>query len=261
MSDDEGAASSPTGAAALLQPPLRFSGIIASAGRLQAACLRQTLIPLAVLSLFLSLTPVLLALDAADNLLLPLAFLLIVVLPTVLFSFAFGVISVALDDLVEGHTPSFRRAYRTLAPRRRDVLVGALLAGMLSLTLAALLLPLWPLFKVLFFGPPVLVQVVALEGHDVRGGWPRLQALMRGHWARIIMCLIAVSLGIALLENTALGVAAQMLEDAPRAVALAILLPMQMLLVGFLYSFAAAVGYVCYYDVRARAEDGSAAVE
>jgi hypothetical protein len=236
----------------VIQPPLRFSGVIASAGRVYAACLRRTFGPFALAALFLFLTPVLLALDIADNLLLPLAFLLIVVLPTFLFSLMFALASVQFHHFLDGESIGFRDAMRELQPRRKDVVVSGLFAGMASLAVSVFLLPLWPLLAVLFIGPPILIHTIALEDLDLPEGWARTRALMTGHWLRMIGYLVCISMGIGLLTTTAGGLAAQLLDDANRWVALAILFPFQIVVVALLYPYAAAAGYVCYYDVAAR---------
>jgi len=241
-----------------IQPPLRFSGIIASSGRIYSAFLRRVFVPYALFGLFTMLAPVLLDLDIVENVVLPLSFLLVVVLPTFLFSLVVAYTAVLAEGLLTGKNISRSQATDRIRAVRKDVLVAALLAGMASLAFAVLL-PLWRLVFTLFLGPPLLIHVVVIEGLDFQAAATRTKELMKGHWARIIMALVAITLGMGLIEITALGLTIGLLDGAGSTVAIIVLLGVRMLLVGFLYPFAAAAGYVCYYDVKAAYEERSVA--
>ena len=242
-----------------IQPPLRFSGIIASSGRIYSATLRRAFFPFALFALFTMLAPVLLELDIVENLVLPLGFLLVVVLPTFLFGLVIAYIASLADGLMNGEDVRPSEAVRRIKPQKKDILVAALLGGAFSLAFAAILPLLWRLFFTLFLGPPLLMQVVVAERLDFQAAATRTKELMKGHWGRVIMALVAIALGIGLIETTALGLTIGFLDDADSAVAIPVLLLVRMVLVGVLYPYVAAAGYVCYYDVKAAFEEGSVA--
>lgn len=241
-----------------IQPPLRFSGIIASSGRIYTALLRRVFVPYALFGLFTMLAPVLLELDIVENVLLPLSFLLVVVLPTFLFSLVVAYTAVLAEGLLTGKDIKRSEAVDKIRSRRKDVLVAALLAGTASLAFAVLL-PLWRLIFTLFLGPPVVMHTVVNEGLDFQAAATRTKERMKGHWARIIMAMVAITLGVGLIEITALGLTLGLLDDAGSTVSILVLLGVRMLLVGILYPYAAAAGYVCYYDVKAAHDEGSVA--
>jgi hypothetical protein len=238
-----------------IQPPLRFSGIIASSGRIYSATLSRTFFPFALFGLFTMLAPVLLELDIVENIVLPLGFLLVVVLPTFLFGMVVAYIASLADGLMNGEDLRTSEAVRRIKPQKKDILVAALLGGTFSLAFAALLPLLWRLFFTLFLGPPLLMQVIVAERLDFQAAATRTKELMKGHWARIVMALVAIALAIGLIETTALGLSIGLVEDSSSAVAIPVLLLVRMVLVGALYPYVAAAGYVCFYDVRAASED------
>ena len=242
-----------------IQPPLRFSGIIASSGRVYMAVLRRSFFPFALTALFTRVAPVLLSLDILEDLTLPLALLMILVLPPLLLSFMVAQTAVLADGLTKGEYVTTSASFGRLRGLTRDMFLSGLMAGAISLAVARFLPLLWLLFFSLFLGPPILMQVIAVEKLDIRAAGTRTRALMQGHWARILMALAAICLGVGLLETTMLGLTFEAVKDSGAGVAIPVLLLVRMAISGFLYPFVAAAAYVCYYDVKAASEEASVA--
>ena len=261
MTDGEEAASPPSDASALVRPPLRFSGIIASSGRLYAACLRPLILLFASIGAVIFLFPALIFFDVGDNLAISLYLLAGVVLPSTLLSLGFAVASVVLARYLRGEDHRVRPSLLALRARRRDLLVAGLMSGMLALALVVFFGPLGSLLIALFYGPPILVQAIALEDRPIQDAWARTRAMMQGHWARILMALLTVALGLGILATTMLGVGGELAADLGRPARVAIFIVLELVIFGFGYSFLAAANLVCYLDVNARAGDDSAAVE
>jgi hypothetical protein len=219
--------------------------------------LQLIILPFVLSGLFVLLTLVLFALDIAENLSLPLAYMLVIVFPALFFSLVFAVTSVIFDGFVRGDRVTAAHALRRLRPRRKDLLLGGFLAATMSLAFYAFLPPLWFLFMVLFYGPPILIQVIASEDLGIQEAWARTKILMTGQWGRILMALVTIALAIGLIDSTIRGLAVDLLEDANRATALLSVLLLQMLSAGFFYSYFAAASYVAYFDANARYEEAS----
>ena len=254
MTDQEAGAPDAT---APVQPPLGFSGIVASAARVYRACLRQVFLPFVLSGLFVLLTLVLFALDIAENLSLPLAYVLVIVLPGLLFSLVVALTTLVFDGYIRGERVGVANAIRQLRSRRKDLFFSGFVAATMSLTFYALLPPMWFLFMVLFYGPPILIQVIALEDLGIQDAWARTKMLMKGQWGRVVMALVTIALAIGLIDSTIRGLAVELLGDVNRATALISVLLLQMLSAGFLYSYFAAACYVAYYDAEARFEEAS----
>ena len=239
----------------LIHPPLRFSGIVASAARLFRANLGKLLSVFALIGTVIFMVPALVFFDVGENLAIGIYLFAGVVLPAALLSIGFAVAARVLSRRPEGEDRSLRAAIRPLKLNARHVLVTALLSGMLALTVVVFLGPLGSLVLALFYGPPILMQVVAVEGLGVQPAWTRTRELMQGHWPRILLALLTISLGLGILATTLLSLGGELAADAHRAVQLALFIFLELVIFGFGYSFLAVAGYVAYYDVVSRYEE------
>jgi hypothetical protein len=246
---------------ALIQPPLRFSGIVASAGRIYRARLKQIVSVFGVIGALIFLVPALTFFDVGDNLAIPIILLAGVVLPSALLSLGFAVAAAILSRRVSGRDASVRPSIRDLKPRVKDLVVSALVSGMLALTVVVFFGPFGSLVLALFYGPPILIQVIAVEDLGIQPAWARTRELMQGHWARILLALLSVALGLGILATTLLSLGGALAADAPRLFQLALFIVLELVIFGLGYSFLGAAGYVCYYDVKARYEASSSAAE
>ena len=204
--------------------------------------------------------PALLVFDIAEGMALPLYLLLAIVLPTVLASIGFGLAAIVLWNRgrtgldADFHPTTARGALAGLGSIRKELLACALLAGMINLAMAVFLGLLGLLLLGLFFGPPILVQVVALERKPLQEAWPRARALLKGRTPRVLLYLLAIALGIGLLSAVTLNVLAQLTESMPDAASYAVLSVLQILAVGLTIPLLACASFVCYRALRAEDE-------
>ena len=241
----------------LIQPPLRFTGIVASAGRVYGACLRQLVGTFAVLATVIFFVPALVFFDVGENLAIGIYILAGVVLPSAMLSVGFAVAATILSRYLEGDDHTVRASIRALKPLTKDVLFAALISGMLSLTIVVFLGPFGSLLIALFYGPPILIQVIAVRKLGIQPAWARTRELMEGHWGRILMALLTIALALGVLATTLLTLGGEMTADAPRAAQLVIFVVLELVIFGFGYSYLSAAGYVAYYDADARYEGPS----
>jgi hypothetical protein len=148
-------------------------------------------------------------------------------------------------------------ALGALRPRWREVLGSALLAAMLTLLTALPPLSLLPaILGISFFavlhGPPMVVHAIVLEGRSLQQAGPRARFLLRRHWARLIMYLLTLALGIALVEGSLTRVAVVLLSEVMSTDALSpTVIVINLLVRGMLIPFLIAVVLAAYFDLRA----------
>lgn len=233
-----------------------FTTVIAESWRLYTGNLRTLFGLFALIALVMTLVPTLLVFDVAEGMALPLYLLLAVVLPAVLASIGFGITAIVLWNrartglAAEMHPVTVRAAFAGLGTARKELLACALLAGMIDLALAVFLGVLGLLVWALFFGPPILVQVVAVERLSLQEAWPRAGALLKGYTPRVFLYLLAIALGVGLLSAVTLNVLSQLTEGLPNAASYAILSAFQILAVGLTVPLLACASFVCYRSLR-----------
>jgi hypothetical protein len=237
--------------------PPTFSTVIAQAWRLYTANLGTLFLLFALIALVMTAVPALLIFDIADGMALPLYLLLAVVLPAVLASIGFGITALLLWDRdkpridAEAHPLTIRGAFNSLGRFKKELLASALLAGMIDLALAAFLGLLGLLLVGLFYGPPILVQVVTIERMSLQEAWPRAKELLRGRTPRVFLYLLAVALGTSLLSAVTLNILAAVTEGLPDVANYLVLSVLQILAVGLTVPLLACASYVCYRELRA----------
>ena len=233
---------------------------MAESWRLYTANLRTLFGLFALIALVMTAVPALLVFDIAEGMALPLYLLLAVVLPAVLASVGFGLTAIVLWNRLrtgldaDFHPKTVREAFSSLGPIRKELLACALLAGMIDLALAVFLGVLGLLLLSLFFGPPILVQVVVLEKLSLQEAWPRTRSLLKGRTARVLLYLLSIALGIGLLSAVTLNLLAQLTETMADGASYAVLSALQILAVGLTVPFLACASFVCYRSLRAEDE-------
>jgi hypothetical protein len=133
-----------------------------------------------------------------------LRFLLPFALYIFLASFLVALVSVGVADSTAGIPVSVGSMWRGVGPVLKEVIAANLLAVVVALTLIVLLAFFPILFLPLFFGPPLVVQTVALERRRLQQALPRVRALARGQLARTLMSLFCIALGARLFQGLVL---------------------------------------------------------
>ena len=233
-----------------------FTTVLAEAWRLYTRNLRTLFGLFALISLLITIVPTLVVFEIAERIALPLYLLSGVVLPSVLASIGFGLTAIVLWNPRTGldaefHPTTVRGAYASLGSQRKELLASALLAGMIGLALAVFLGVIGLLLQALFYGPPVLVQVVTLERMMLQQAWPRTGALIKGATPRVVLYLVTIVLGIGLLSQLILGVLAQLLAGIEETARFAALSALQILAVGLTLPLLACTSFVIYRHLRA----------
>jgi len=190
-----------------------------------------------------------------------------VVAPAAMASAVFAVAAVVLQEHRSGRAVSLRDASRTLRPRTKEIFAAGLLAGMISLALVVFLRQWGLLLLPLAFGPPIVIQVVALEKASLQEALPRAASLTKGSTGRVISYLFAVSLAIALLDLALLLTIASIVDGTvPTTVAVTaapyIYGVVQVLVVAITLPYLAAASYTCYDELESRGsgEEGPSGV-
>lgn len=242
-----------------LPAPLSFSGLIASSWRAYRSLFGKLLILgfacFAIADLteiaVLSITPF----SQSATLSGSLRFLFSLSIYLFMGSFLVALASVGVADTTAGLSVSVGSMWRGLKGSVKDVVAANLFAVVVGLTLVVLLAAFPFLFLPLFFGPPVVIQVVTLERKRLQEALPRFRELARGHWGRTVLYLLCIALGIRLLQGVALDglwAATRSLTEVMRAI---IFVAGRILVEAVTAAFFGVVATCVYFDLRARRED------
>lgn len=167
-------------------------------------------------------------------------------------------VSRLVRDRLGGRAVGFKDVRVALRPNRSHILAAAMLATFLTFAFAYALPPLGQLIgPFLFLGPPILIQVIALEGRSFSSAWNRTKELMRGETVRVLVYLLCISLTLGLVVILIVGVTAQALaeSDTNEAVSVGLVL-LQSVIAGVAFGFMACVAVSTYFELRARKEQG-----
>lgn len=238
--------------------PTSFSGMIADSLRLYRMAPRTLMLTFLVLGFFdgvLRFASIVIA-DNMEADLLELAFGLVipVVVTVTLGGIGVAIGGAVLADRLAGKMTTARQVLSSGFPTR-EVVASGLFAAAITLVLAVVLAPLMLLILPMFFGPPIVVLVVALERERLQPALSRARSLTKGSAGRLVGAFLVIALGIGLLQlmltQIGFGVSNWLSEGAQLAVVLALLSFIQALL----YPYIAATGLIAYLDVRARNEN------
>ena len=225
---------------------LSFSGVIANGWRLYRANLKPAALLFGLVALAISVLS-LVGLAGLGKAELFVAFLAQIVLPVVIGTYAMAVSAVLFDEAVAGHPIGLKAATDKLGPLRKDVLVSGLFASMIAIWAVILLAQFGFVLMPLFFGPPILIQVIALERLTLRPARTRAREILKGQTSRVIVYLLVVALLIGLLGTAALGAFLAVADNGGSDLLLAgVFSIVQILVAAFMLPFLAACSYVCY---------------
>ena len=249
MSEQEAAGQQP-----VISSPLNFTGLVASAARLYQLSGRRLMPLFAVIGLLISLLPALFFFELPEGAIIPVYLFVQVAIPAILVSLGIAVAAVVMDGDLKGEPMSIRTAIGVVRTRIRECLAAAVLAGMLAIFIAVFLGLLSFMLIYLFFGPPILIHLVALERESLQTAWPRMKELMKGNWVRVLMYLFVIGLGIALTQSLALAVTTTAIQDLERWVRATVVNLANLAVIALAVPFLAASGYALYKDLLLRQE-------
>jgi hypothetical protein len=240
--------SGPSGAP---EGPYRFLGLVATSWRFYSARFRPLVLLFALLGLLILVFPLVGLLDMPEQVDIAVSLFTAYAMPAIIASYGVAVAAAILDRYLADQEIGVGEARRQLRPDLKNLLSAALLSGMIGLLSVTILGPLGFILLPLFFGPPMLMQVVALERLPVAEAWARTRALMRGHWARVLTYLLTITMGTGLLGASAVGLTLNVLDgsgDVSRAIGYSIV---TVLFVALTYPFIATAQFIAYADIAA----------
>lgn len=235
--------------------PLNFTSLVASAARLYQRHGRRLMALFAAIGVLISLLPALFFFELPEGAVIPVYLFVQVAIPAVMVSLGIAVSAVVMHGNEDGGSATVTGAIASVRSHLRQSLAAALLAGMLSIFIAVFLGILSFILIYLFFGPPILIQVVTLEKARLQSAWPRMKALMKGHWVQVIMYLFVIGLGIALMQSLTLAVVTTAVQDVERWARTVIVNIANLAVIALAMPFLAATGYALYKDLVHRSEE------
>lgn len=228
--------------------PYRFTQLVATTGRFYGARFPTLFL------LFLSLNAVFIALSLALGLLgMPdsislFAGTVVFISLTVAVSVAFGVTAALLDRYLRDEPATLRDAWADTAPNLRVVVSCGMLAAIFTIIAGQLFPPLVPVF----FGPPILIQIAALDRTgSLRETWERSKLLMAGHWSRVIAYLFSLVLVNFILFNLLASAALAATDGMGDTTQVLVFNLALMFVTSITYPFIATAQFVAYADISA----------
>jgi hypothetical protein len=237
-----------------LPAPLGFGSLISQSWRVYTS-LFVGLLVISFCAFFIATTLQILVRTVASNAgSRPLAAGLGVLAPLVIYA-ALGSLTVALSsiavaDHVGGMGATARKTVGKARPVNKEIVAAALLAALVCMMVVIALAGIPGLFMSLFFGPPLVAQVITLEGSRLQTAVPRARELARSNWGRVFGYLFTLALGIGLLQFYVVEATSGV---GTTALALIVILG-GILIQATTTSFFAVIVTLLYFDLRARKE-------
>jgi len=160
-----------------------------------------------------------------------------------------------IADSLAGEAVSARAAVRSCRPLMRELLAAALFGALLGMLIVFASQGAGLLFLPLFYGPPLIAQVIALEARPFQMATARVREMGRGQLARIFGYLLFVAVLIGLIVAVVPRLIASPAEGLGEAGQLGVFVLLSVVLSAVALAFFAAVSTVAYFDLRARFEN------
>jgi uncharacterized membrane protein len=240
-----------------LPDDVSFSGVLAAAARLYRARFKTAALLFAVISFGISVLA-LLGLTEVGRIQLLAAFLTQIVLPSILGSVAVAAGSLLFEGALKDRLVTIKDAMDALRPMQRDILMASLFSSMLALWAVILMGQFGLILLPLFFGPPIIIQAIAIEKLSIREARTRAREILRGRTGRVLVYLLVIALGVGLLGGavlTTFGLAIDRALDG--ALLFTIYSIAQVIVAALTLPYMAAAVYVCYATL-ARIKDDEA---
>ena len=166
--------------------------------------------------------------------------------------FGFGMAASAIVFSSGHDAPGPRDALRSTRSMGKDLLAAGLLAGMVMVTAVTLLYYLPILFLPLFFGPPMLVHVVALDRLRLAPAATRTRELLAGEKLRAFGALLPVAFLTGTLMYAAPNLVAVATDPLGAVVRQPAAIITRVVTDAVSVGFFAAVAYAMFDDIKRR---------
>jgi hypothetical protein len=151
-----------------------------------------------------------------------------------------------------GDGPGLHDALRSTRAPAKDLLTSGLLAGIVMVMAVTLLYYLPVLFLPLFFGPPVLVHVIAVDRLRFSEAATRTREILTGEKLRAIGALLPAAFLTGTLMYAAPNAVAAATDPLGVVVKQAAAIITRVVIDAIAVGFFAAVAYAMFVDIRAR---------
>lgn len=173
----------------------------------------------------------------------------------IFFSFAMAAATVAIHEHHDGRRVTVAEAIRAVRPPAKDLVTAGILSGMIAVAFLTLLPPAI-LFFPLFFGPPAIAQVIALDKVRLSVAGTRARALVTGETMRAVGALMPGAIFTGSLIFFGPYAAADATRPLGTAVQQTAAISARISLEGVLVGAYAALVYAMFDDLRRR-RDGA----
>jgi hypothetical protein len=178
------------------------------------------------------------------------------VLPIIVGGIGVATGTVLVTDRLVGYATTAPGAFRKIRPHLSALFVAGLASSLLSILLQLVLPPFAFFMHPLLYGPAIVVQVIALEGADLKVAMARAGKLLGGEKVRVFANLFAVSLGVSILNLLLPGLAGTALNAiSNEVVSRTAGTLLEILVTAALVPLVAVAMLVAYFDLRARKEN------
>jgi hypothetical protein len=176
-------------------------------------------------------------------------------LQIVLSSLAVGWGATVVADWLAGQSASTRAALAANRPLWKELLAAALMATLAAMFALLILQGAILFIFTLFFGPPIVAQVISLEAKPLQVALPRARQLGRGQLGRVFSYLLGISLGLGLLQALLPALIASSVQPLGDLGQVIVFIAISGVTAAIALTFFAVVTTVAYFDLRARLED------
>ena len=246
------------GSAALLGPH-GFLGVVGAATRLYRRNIGRLLWPYVVFTLSLAavaaVAQAFLDRPGRPGLLAGMVLFLYLLLLVLGASALASVTAVVMtDDLVGKSTKGWDAGGRLKRVGMPLAIAAIYSAMIIAVAIAVPMLGQW-LFFPLFLGPPILAQVIAIEGRPTPQALSRSRFLLAGNGGRLLGYLVSICFGWSLARYLVYGLLVIPLAFLERTMERVAGNVVNGVVLGLLLPWLAAATLVCYLDLRVRKDD------
>ncbi|MDQ3877467.1 MAG: hypothetical protein M3290_03850 [Actinomycetota bacterium] len=183
-------------------------------------------------------------------------FLLFIGVPALLYGYAMATAAIFLCDRIAGVETTVVGALRSAGGKAGAIILGAAVAGILASFSLFVVGPELGQFITLpfFIGPPIVIQLIALERLSAGRAWDRAKQLLKGEWTRIPLYLLTIAMGLGLLDFVVVGAVLSSFHGVDSTGSRIAIAAAELVGASLTLPYLGAGGLIGYFDLRARKE-------
>jgi hypothetical protein len=168
-------------------------------------------------------------------------------------SFVEGLAAIVMTDHLAGKDTHPVGALAGVRVQAKEMLASGLLAAMVALVAITVLFFLPYLFVGFFFGPPIVVQAIALEGSPLRAALPRARGLWKQNLLRVLGTIFFLATATGVTTFLLVARLGSLVPD-PAVIRTAGEVALLFIANTLVLAVMSAIGLAGYLDLRARKE-------